>query len=92
MEKDNSEIQTLNKKTSNLKHLLYGFLLSIFMAIIYSFDSFHVLPTSPWIAKMLGAAILIFIFSCLGFLFRNRLVFYILIIALGLLGMYGKTL
>tara|TARA_B100000700_G_scaffold313180_1_gene397823 strand:+ start:141 stop:419 length:279 start_codon:yes stop_codon:yes gene_type:complete len=92
MEKDNSEIQILNKKTSNLKHLLYGFLLSILMAIIYSFDSFNVLPTSFWIARMLGVAVPIFIVSCLGFLFRKRLVFYILIIALGLLGMYGKTL
>ena len=92
MENDNSEIQLLNKKTSNLKHLLYGFLLSILMAITYSIDTFYIMPTSFWIAKMLGVAVPIFIVSCLGFIFRNRMVLYILIIALGLLGMYGKTL
>ena len=92
MKKDNIEITNLNKKTSSLKHLLFGFLLSILMASLNSFDSFYFLSTDIWIAKMLGAAILIFIISCIGLLFRKPIVFYILIIILALFGMFGKTI
>ena len=92
MKNDNAEIANLNKKTSRLKHLLYGFLLSLLMASIYSFESFYFLFNVSWIAKMLGAAILIFIISCIGLLFRKPVIFYILIIALALFGMYGKTI
>ena len=93
-EEDNrfkGNIEILNKKTSRLEHLLYGFLLSILMAVIYSFDTFYYLSPVVWIASMLGAAIGIFIISCIGLLFRKPIVFYILIIALPLMGILGKT-
>ena len=93
-EEDNrfkGNIEILNKKTSRLEHLLYGFLLSILMAVIYSFDTFYYLSPVVWIATMLGAAIGIFIISCIGLLFRKPILFHILIIALALIGILGKN-